>query len=39
VEIEEGYVMDSRDAFDLWWEWAGKPPESMLMISGDIHYP
>jgi hypothetical protein len=28
-----------KDAFDLWWEWAQKPHESMLMISGDIHYP
>ena len=27
-----------KDAFDLWWEWATKTPESMLMIDGDIHY-
>jgi hypothetical protein len=27
------------DAFDLWWEWAQKPHESMLSIDGDIHYP
>jgi hypothetical protein len=27
------------DAFDLWWEWANKTPESMLLIDGDIHYP
>ena len=27
-----------KDAFDLWWEWANKMPESMLMIDGDIHY-
>ena len=27
-----------KDAFDLWWEWANKTPESMLMIDGDIHY-
>jgi hypothetical protein len=28
-----------KNAFDLWWEWAEKPHESMLMIPGDIHYP
>ena len=27
-----------KDAFDLWWEWVTKTPESMLMIDGDIHY-
>jgi hypothetical protein len=27
-----------KDAFDLWWEWATKMPESLLMIDGDIHY-
>ena len=31
--------MNEKDAFDLWWEWAEKPHESMLMIDGDIHYP
>ena len=30
--------MRSKDAFDLWWEWVTKTPESMLMIDGDIHY-
>jgi hypothetical protein len=33
----EGRAM--KDAFDLWWEWARKPVESMLMIGGDIQYP
>jgi hypothetical protein len=28
-----------KDLFDLWWEWAEKPRESILMIHGDIHYP
>jgi hypothetical protein len=28
-----------KNAFHLWWEWAEKPHESMLMIPGDIHYP
>jgi hypothetical protein len=32
-------MSDNKDAFDLWWEWAEKPRESMLMIDGDIHYP
>jgi hypothetical protein len=27
-----------KDAFDLWWEWATKSPESTLMIDADIHY-
>ena len=27
-----------KDAFDLWWEWATKTPESMLMSDGDIHH-
>ena len=26
-----------KDAFDLWWEWAQKPHESLLMIEADIH--
>jgi hypothetical protein len=28
-----------KEAFDIWWEWARKPVESMLMIRGEIHYP
>jgi hypothetical protein len=28
-----------KDAFDLWWEWAQKPHESLLMIDADIHRP
>lgn len=28
-----------KDAFDLWWQWAKKPRDSMLMIAGAIHYP
>jgi hypothetical protein len=28
-----------KDAFDLWWEWATKPHESLLMIDADIHLP
>jgi hypothetical protein len=24
--------MMDKDAFDLWWEWADKPLESMLTI-------
>jgi hypothetical protein len=27
----------TKDAFDQWWEWANKPPESLLMISAEIH--
>lgn len=29
--------MTTKDAFDLWWEWAKKPVESYLTISSDIH--
>jgi hypothetical protein len=28
-----------KDAFDLWWEWAQKPHESLPMIDADIHNP
>ena len=28
---------DNKDAFDLWWEWAQKPADSMLMIDAAIH--
>jgi hypothetical protein len=31
--------MTEKDAFDLRWEWAQKPHESMLSIVGDIHRP
>lgn len=26
-----------KDAFDLWWEWAKKPLDSLLMIDAEIH--
>jgi hypothetical protein len=26
-----------RDAYDQWWEWATKPPESTLTIPAVIH--
>lgn len=28
-----------KDAFDLWWQWAERPHESLLMIDADIHNP
>jgi hypothetical protein len=28
--------MTTKDTFDLWWEWAEKPVDSMLMIDADI---
>jgi hypothetical protein len=31
--------MTDKEPFDLWWEWAQKPHESLLMIDADIHYP
>jgi hypothetical protein len=30
-------MTETKDAFDQWWEWANKPPESMLMIPAEIH--
>jgi hypothetical protein len=29
--------MTNKDAFDLWWEWAEKPLDSMLTIDAAIH--
>jgi hypothetical protein len=26
------------DAFDRFWQWANKPPESALTIPADIHH-
>ena len=26
-----------NDAFDLWWEWAEKPLDSMLTIPANLH--
>jgi hypothetical protein len=36
-EVEARHVMDNKDAFDLWWEWAEKPLDSPLMIDAAIH--
>jgi hypothetical protein len=30
-------MTEPKDAFDQWWEWANKPPESMLTIPAEIH--
>jgi len=27
----------NKDAFDLWWAWAEKPPHSTLTIPAEIH--
>ena len=37
AKAEARYVMDKKDAFDLWWECAEKPVDSPLMIDADIH--
>jgi hypothetical protein len=29
--------MTEKDAFDLWWEWAEKPLDSMLTIPVELH--
>jgi hypothetical protein len=26
-----------KDAFDLWWEWAKKPLDTMLTIPAELH--
>jgi hypothetical protein len=36
-EVEARHVMDNKDAFDLWWEWAEKPVDSTLTIDAAIH--
>jgi hypothetical protein len=30
-------IMKVRDAFDRWWEWASKPPDSLLTIPAELH--
>jgi hypothetical protein len=30
-------VLMKKDAFDLWWAWAEKPPHRPLKISAEIH--
>jgi hypothetical protein len=30
-------MTDSKDAFDLWWQWAEKPLDNPLTISAAIH--
>lgn len=37
TQVEEGPMTETKDAFDQWWEWASKPPESMLTIPAEIH--
>jgi hypothetical protein len=27
----------TKDAFELWWEWAERPVDSMLTIPAEIH--
>jgi hypothetical protein len=27
----------AKDAFDRWWEWAEKPPDSTLTIPAHLH--
>jgi hypothetical protein len=29
--------MTNKDAFDLWWAWAEKPPHSTLTVPAEIH--
>lgn len=29
--------MDTKDAFDQWWEWAKKPFRTRLSIPAEIH--
>jgi len=29
--------MKVKDAFDKYWEWASKPPDSPLTISAELH--
>jgi hypothetical protein len=37
-DAHQGVVcMTEKDAFDLWWEWAEKPLDSMLTIPIELH--
>jgi len=37
-KAEARHVMtDNKDAFDLWWAWAEKPPHSTLTVPAEIH--
>jgi hypothetical protein len=29
--------MKVKDAFDRWWEWASKQPDSLLTIPAELH--
>jgi hypothetical protein len=31
-------VNDNKDAFDLWWQWAEKPRDSLLTINAEMHH-
>jgi hypothetical protein len=33
----QDHAMTEEDAFDRWWEWAEKQPDSMLTIPAELH--
>jgi hypothetical protein len=37
--MSKAKILDAtqKKPFDLWWQWAEKPHESLLMIDADIH--
>jgi hypothetical protein len=39
--MSKAKILDAtqKEPFDLWWQWAEKPHESLLMIDADIHNP
>jgi hypothetical protein len=36
-EVEARHVMDNKDAFDLWWEWADKPVDNKPTIDAAVY--
>jgi hypothetical protein len=36
-EAEARHVMENKDAFDLWWEWADKPVDNKPTIDAAIY--
>jgi hypothetical protein len=36
-EAEARHVMENKDAFDLWWEWADKPVDNKPTIDAAVY--
>jgi hypothetical protein len=36
-KLKREHVMDNKDAFDLWWEWADKPVDNKPTIDAAVY--